>query len=49
MIHLVGEGRAVYLAPLDFVKASNTVSCNIFTKKLTKCGLVEQTVRWAGN
>lgn len=42
MTGLVGDGRAEYLAYLDFIKAFNTVSSGIFTEKLMKCGLSEQ-------
>jgi len=34
---------------LDFSKAFNTVSCTTHMKKLIKCGLDEQAVRWTKN
>ncbi|KAJ7403507.1 hypothetical protein WISP_150521 [Willisornis vidua] len=44
------EGRAVDIVYLDYSKAFNTVSHNILTGKLRKCGLDEWKVRlerWA--
>ncbi|GAB0207550.1 mitochondrial enolase superfamily member 1 [Grus japonensis] len=46
MIGWVDEGRAVDVVYLDFSKAFDTVSYNILTGKLRKCGLDEWTVRW---
>ncbi|GAB0209846.1 mitochondrial enolase superfamily member 1 [Grus japonensis] len=43
------EGRAVDIVYLDFSKAFDTVSHNILTGKLRKCGLDEWTVRWVEN
>ncbi|PKU44210.1 rna-directed dna polymerase from mobile element jockey- hypothetical protein [Limosa lapponica baueri] len=40
------EGRAADVIYLDFSKAFDTVSHNIFTRKLRKCGLDEGAVRW---
>ncbi|GAB0176464.1 mitochondrial enolase superfamily member 1 [Grus japonensis] len=45
----VDEGRAVNVVYLDFSKAFDTVSHNILTGKLRKCGLDEWTVRWIEN
>jgi len=42
----VDEGRAVHVASLDFSKAFGTVSHNILTGRLRKCGLDEWTMRW---
>jgi len=46
MISWVDEGRAVDVVYLDFSKAFDTVSHNILTGNLRKCGLDEWTVRW---
>ena len=43
------EGRAVDVAYLDCSKAFDTVSHNIITGKLRKCGLDEWAVRWIEN
>jgi len=45
----VDEGRAVDVVQLDFSKAFDTVSHNILTGKLRKCGLDEWLVRWIEN
>jgi len=45
----VDEGRAVDVVYLDFSKAFDTVSHNIFIGKVRKCGLDERTVRWIEN
>jgi len=45
----VDEGRAVDVVCLDFSKAFDTVSHNILTGKLRKCGLDEWSVRWIEN
>ncbi|GAB0209551.1 mitochondrial enolase superfamily member 1 [Grus japonensis] len=45
----VDEGRAVDVVYLDFSKAFDTISYNILTGKLRKCGLDEWTVRWVEN
>jgi len=45
----VDDGRAVDVVYLDFSKAFDTVSHNILTGKLRKCGLDEWTVRWTEN
>ncbi|GAB0208274.1 mitochondrial enolase superfamily member 1 [Grus japonensis] len=45
----VDEGRAVDVVYLDFRKAFDTISHNIFISKLRKCGLDEWTVRWVEN
>jgi len=45
----VDEGRAVDVVYLDFSEAFDTVSHNIYTGKLRKCGLDEWTVRWIEN
>jgi len=49
MTSWVGEGRAVDVVYLDFSKAFDTVSHNILTDKLRKCGLDEWTWRWIEN
>ncbi|GAB0187006.1 mitochondrial enolase superfamily member 1 [Grus japonensis] len=49
MTSWVDEGRAVDVVYLDFSKAFDTVSHNIFVSKLRKCGLDEWTVRWIEN
>ncbi|GAB0185994.1 mitochondrial enolase superfamily member 1 [Grus japonensis] len=49
MTNWVDEGRAVDVVYLDFSKAFDTVSHNILTSKLRKCGLDERTVRWVQN
>ncbi|GAB0209347.1 mitochondrial enolase superfamily member 1 [Grus japonensis] len=49
MTSWVDEGRAVDVVYLDFSKAFDTVSHNILTGKLRKCGLDEWTVRWVEN
>jgi len=46
MTRWVDEGRAVDVVYLDFSKAFDTVSHNIFLGKLRKCGLDERSVRW---
>ncbi|GAB0209844.1 mitochondrial enolase superfamily member 1 [Grus japonensis] len=45
----VDEGRAVDIVYLDFSKDFDTLSHNILTGKLRKCGLDEWTVRWVEN
>ncbi|GAB0177640.1 mitochondrial enolase superfamily member 1 [Grus japonensis] len=45
MTSWVDEGRAVDVVYLNFSKAFDTVSYNILTGKLRKCGLDEWTVR----
>ncbi|PKU41828.1 rna-directed dna polymerase from mobile element jockey- hypothetical protein [Limosa lapponica baueri] len=45
----VDEGRALDVVYLYFSKAFDNVFCNMLTGKLTKRGLVEQTVRWIDN
>ncbi|GAB0183528.1 hypothetical protein GRJ2_000818100 [Grus japonensis] len=45
----VDEERAVDVVYLDFSKAFNTLSHNIPTGKLRKCGLDEWSVRWVEN
>ncbi|GAB0205341.1 mitochondrial enolase superfamily member 1 [Grus japonensis] len=42
----VDEGRAVDIVYLDFSKPFGSVSHNILTSELRKCGLDEWTVRW---
>ena len=49
MTSWVDEGRAVDVVYLDFSKAFDTVSHNIFIGKVRKCGLDERTVRWIEN
>jgi len=49
MTSWVDEGRAADVVYLDFSKAFDTVSHNIFTGKLRKCGLDEWTMRWTEN
>ena len=41
--------RGFYLDYLDFSNAFDTISHNILTGKLRKCGLDEWTVRWVEN
>lgn len=43
---MVNEGRAVDIVHLIFKKAFNSISCNILTDKLMKCGLETWTVKW---
>ena len=43
------EGRAVDVVYLDFSKAFDSVSQNILTDRLRKCGLDEWTERWIEN
>jgi len=45
----VDEGRAVDVVYLNFSKAFNTVSHNIFLGKLRKCGLNKWLVKWIEN
>jgi len=45
----VHEGRAVDIVYLNFSKAFDTVSHNMLTGKLRKCGPDERTVRWIEN
>jgi len=45
----VDEGRAVDVVYLDLSKAFVTVSHEVLTGKLRKCGLDEWTVRWIEN
>jgi len=45
----VDEGRAVDVVCLNFSKAFDTVSHNMLTGKLRKCGLEEWSVRWTDN
>jgi len=45
----VDDGRAVDVVYLEFSKAFDTVSHNIPTGKLRKCGLEEWLVRWIEN
>ena len=45
----VDEGRAVYVAYLNFSKAFDTVSYNILLGKPRNCGLDEWPVRWIEN
>jgi len=49
MTGCVDEGRAVDIVYLDFSKAFNKVSHNIFLGKLRKCGLDECSVGWIEN
>ena len=42
----IDEGRAVDVVYLEFSKAFDTVSHDIFLGKLRKCGLDEWSVRW---
>jgi len=44
--HLVDEGQAVDVVYLDFSKAFDTVSHNIFVEKLAAHGLDGCTLRW---
>lgn len=46
---MVDEGRAVNIVCSDCSKAFSILSCNIFKEKVLKCGLDEQTGRWAEN
>jgi len=45
----VGEGRAVDVVYIDFSKAFDTVSHNIFLGKLRKCGLDQWSAKWIEN
>jgi len=49
MTSWIDEWSAVDVAFLDFSKAFDTVSHNILTVKLRKCGLDEWIVRWIEN
>ena len=45
----VDRGRTVDVVYLDFNKAFDTVSHNIFVMKLRKCGIDDWMVRWINN
>jgi len=49
MTSWVGERRVVGVVYLDFSKAFDTVSHNIFISNLRKCGLDEWSGRWIEN
>ncbi|GAB0188591.1 mitochondrial enolase superfamily member 1 [Grus japonensis] len=46
---LLGEGRVVDVALLDFSKAFDTVPHSILLDKLSNCGMSRFTVRWVKN
>lgn len=46
---MVDEGKALDAVHLTFRRVFNSISCNILTDKLMKCGLDTWTMRWIEN